>query len=76
MASKIIHAIEEKPDPDLVQIEKAVEDHDQDEQFWLSRAAEEKRLVRKLDKRILPIACLMYLFACKSTMVPVAVLTF
>ena len=27
-------------------------------------AAEERRLVRKLDGRILPIACLLYLFAC------------
>jgi hypothetical protein len=26
--------------------------------------AAEKKLVRKLDNRILPIACLMYLFAC------------
>ena len=26
--------------------------------------AEERRLVRKLDARILPIACLLYLFAC------------
>lgn len=26
---------------------------------------EERRLVRKLDRRILPIACLMYLFACQ-----------
>jgi hypothetical protein len=25
---------------------------------------EERRLVRKLDRRILPIACFMYLFAC------------
>jgi hypothetical protein len=25
---------------------------------------EERRLVRKLDRRILPITCLMYLFAC------------
>jgi hypothetical protein len=25
---------------------------------------EERHLVRKLDRRILPIACLMYLFAC------------
>ena len=27
-------------------------------------AAEERQLVRKLDGRILPIACLLYLFAC------------
>ena len=26
---------------------------------------EEKRLVRKLDMRIMPIACIMYLFACE-----------
>lgn len=31
-----------------------------------SRSVEEKRLVRKLDKRILPITCLLYLFACQS----------
>ncbi|KAI0295759.1 hypothetical protein BC826DRAFT_270405 [Russula brevipes] len=28
---------------------------------------EERRLVRKLDRRILPIACLMYLFACQCS---------
>jgi hypothetical protein len=28
-------------------------------------AKEERRLVTKLDRRILPIACLMYLFACE-----------
>jgi hypothetical protein len=28
--------------------------------------AEEKYLVRKLDQRILPIVCLLYLFACES----------
>lgn len=26
--------------------------------------AEEQRLLRKLDRRILPITCLLYLFAC------------
>lgn len=26
---------------------------------------EERRLVRKLDGRIMPIACILYLFACK-----------
>lgn len=29
------------------------------------RELEERRLVRKLDNRILPIACLLYLFACE-----------
>lgn len=28
------------------------------------RSVEEKRLVRKLDVRIMPIACILYLFAC------------
>jgi hypothetical protein len=28
-------------------------------------SVEERRLVRKLDRRILPIACVMYLFACQ-----------
>ena len=28
-------------------------------------AVEERRLVRKLDRRILPITCLMYLFSCQ-----------
>ena len=27
---------------------------------------EERALVRKLDKRILPLTCLLYLFACSS----------
>lgn len=31
----------------------------------IATSAEEKRLVRKLDMRILPITCLMYLFACE-----------
>lgn len=30
---------------------------------------DEDKLVRKLDRRILPIACLLYLFACSSTVV-------
>lgn len=28
-------------------------------------SVDERRLVRKLDRRILPITCLMYLFACQ-----------
>jgi len=31
----------------------------------VERLIEEKRLVRKLDSRILPITCLLYLFACQ-----------
>lgn len=30
----------------------------------ITKSDEEKRLVRKLDRRILPITCLLYLFAC------------
>ena len=30
-----------------------------------SESLEERRLLRRLDGRILPIACLMYLFACE-----------
>jgi hypothetical protein len=30
----------------------------------LQQTIEERKLVRKLDRRILPIACLLYLFAC------------
>ena len=32
---------------------------------------EERDLVRKLDKRILPITCLLYLFACSFMTFPV-----
>lgn len=70
--SKLIHAIEEKQDPRLDELEKAVavdsdldHDHSQDHAYWLAKAEEERKLVRKIDGRILPIACLMYLFACQ-----------
>lgn len=36
--------------------------HERTRQEELSE--EEKDLVRKLDRRILPIACILYLFAC------------
>ena len=63
--SKIINAVEEKADPDLSHIEKTVEsEQEQDADYWASKSKEEAKLVRKMDKRILPIACLMYLFAC------------
>jgi hypothetical protein len=35
-----------------------------DAEHYRSTAAEERRLVRKIDGRILPIACVLYLFAC------------
>jgi hypothetical protein len=35
-----------------------------DDPYWEARAISERRLVRKLDGRILPIACILYLFAC------------
>ena len=34
------------------------------------RIIEERRLVRKLDNRILPLTCLLYLFACRSSGLP------
>lgn len=37
-------------------------------QVELERLLEEKKLVQKLDRRILPIACLLYLFACWSAL--------
>ncbi|KAK7020200.1 hypothetical protein VNI00_017813 [Paramarasmius palmivorus] len=44
-----------------VKVENAErEDYQEPSESWL---AEEKKLVRKLDKRILPMACLLYLFA-------------
>ena len=36
-----------------------------DSEAPVSESVEERRLVRKLDRRILPITCLMYLFACQ-----------
>lgn len=43
----------ERVDPRLSQVDS------------LEDAAFEKRLVRKLDMRIMPIVCILYLFACK-----------
>lgn len=49
---KLDHASDEAACPQSPDLESFVE------------SPEEKRLVRKLDKRILPITCLLYLFAC------------
>ena len=38
----------------------------QDSTARTERREAERRLVRKLDKRILPLLCAMYLFACKQ----------
>jgi hypothetical protein len=37
-----------------------------DKEVRLEKSPEERKLVRKLDVRILPITCLLYLFACRS----------
>lgn len=57
----------EKYGVDEVQVERASSTRSsqvQPKEFVMSD--EEKRLVRKLDIRIMPIACILYLFACKS----------
>jgi len=58
-------ALEEKKDQSKIEeIEKALEhEQEQDDDYWQLRADDERALVRKLDKRILPIACILYLFA-------------
>ncbi len=57
----------EKYGADEVQVERASSTRSsqvQHKEFVMSD--EEKRLVRKLDIRIMPIACILYLFACES----------
>ncbi|KAJ7583658.1 MFS general substrate transporter [Mycena floridula] len=44
-------------------VEFASDDHQETPQPTAEEVLEERRLVRKLDNRILPIACLLYLFA-------------
>ena len=44
--------------------EEAKEASSDAESLYRHTATEERQLVRKLDRRILPIACLLYLFAC------------
>lgn len=46
-------------------IESVVPGKLQEEIAHQAQSLEEKRLVRRLDMRILPIACLLYLFACE-----------
>ena len=42
-------------------------DQDEANSMAIEYSPEEQRLVRKLDIRILPITCLMYLFACETS---------
>ena len=42
------------------------EEPESDIRPFFETSTEEKRLVRKLDRRIMPIMCLLYLFACGS----------
>ena len=53
---------DEKLDHASDEVAHPLEGQDLEEPFFDS--AEEKRLVRKLDVRILPITCLLYLCAC------------
>lgn len=48
--------------------EKLETESEETSQGEVERLAEEKKLVQKLDRRILPIACLLYLFACWSAL--------
>ena len=52
-------------DPELTKVsDEKIEDSESWQNNFEHSAAEERQLVRKLDRRILPIACLLYLFAC------------
>lgn len=60
-------ALDEKPD---VKLDEAAlgppsVQSDSDVLHEGSMSVEERRLLRKLDRRILPITCLLYLFACQ-----------
>jgi hypothetical protein len=57
--------INEKSDSDS-QIERATSSSPALTQQQFVKSAAEKKLVRKLDMRIMPIACILYLFACES----------
>ncbi len=37
-----------------------------EDEMKIALRTEERRLVRRLDERILPLACFLYLFACMS----------
>lgn len=60
-------------EPKLHSDEKLEEQGEDDVQGGLLDAeiiAQEQQLVNKLDRRILPITCLLYLFACLFLLLP------
>ena len=50
---------------DNLKVKETLVEYAPSNQTDCSRAEEERRLVRKLDRRILPIICAMYFFACE-----------
>ncbi|KAI0687669.1 major facilitator superfamily domain-containing protein [Cytidiella melzeri] len=56
-------AMNEKYDLDDLHVERASSDPSHPSRLPFTKSEEEKRLVRKLDMRIMPIACILYLFA-------------
>ena len=50
---------------DNLRVKETLVEYAPSNQTDCSRAEEERRLVRKLDRRILPIICAMYFFACE-----------
>ena len=64
---EMVDIVEQYPDEKYSKEEDRIETGQQQEELVRQgQSPEEKKLVRKLDNRILPIACLLYLFACES----------
>jgi hypothetical protein len=63
---RCVMALDEKPDVKLDEaaFERPSVQSDSDVPREGPMSVEERRLLRKLDRRILPITCLLYLFAC------------
>jgi hypothetical protein len=51
---------------EISDVDRTARSEESDIRPFFETPTEEKRLVRKLDRRILPIMCLLYLFACGS----------
>lgn len=59
MATATVESVEDKLDVEKVE-NRSVSQSSVDEV-----SPEERKLVRKLDSRIMPLACILYLFACE-----------